>query len=75
MPGDVEFLDDARRARRSARQSAAQASAAAGYVSRAEEALGLLPQLTDLDERAAVCRIVEAWLALAEAELSKPAPC
>lgn len=73
MPGDVEFLDMVRRAR-APEQSAARADVAATYVQRAEEALSLLPTLVDLDERAAVSRIVETWLALAEAELTKTSP-
>lgn len=72
MPGDVEFLEAARQARTPERHRAAHASAAAGYVCRAEEAINLLRTLRDPDERTAVYRIVEAWLALAEAELVKP---
>lgn len=71
MPGDVEFLEVARRARTPAPGLAIHACAAAGYVRRAEEALTLLAHLQDLAERAAVCRITETWLALAEAELAK----
>lgn len=73
MPGDVEFLDAARFAR-SRQGSGVSASTAASYVRCAEDALQLLPGLTDLDERTAVCRIAEAWLALAETELAKAAP-
>ena len=73
MPGDVEFLDAARRAR-SGEGRRTTASAAASYVRCAEDALQLLPRLTDLHERTAVCRIAEAWLELAEAELTKSAP-
>lgn len=71
MPGDVEFLDTARRARSPAPSPAAQTRAAAVYVRRAEEALALLPQLNKLSDRAAVCQITETWLALAEAELAR----
>ncbi|WP_423350022.1 hypothetical protein [Phenylobacterium sp. VNQ135] len=73
MPGDVECLDRARRAR-APQPSSVRAAVAAAYVQRAEEALSLLPTLSDLDERAAVTRIVETWLALAEAELRKSSP-
>ncbi|WP_309089725.1 hypothetical protein [Phenylobacterium sp.] len=71
MPGDVEFLEVARRARTPAPVLATHAFAAAGYVRRAEEALTLLSHLQDLGERAAICRITETWLTLAEAELAK----
>lgn len=73
MAGDVEFLDLARQARRRPPAPApARAAAAGAYVRRAEDALILLSGLDELGERAAVCRIAEAWLALAEAELDKP---
>jgi len=74
MPGDVEFLEVARRARTPAPVLAIHALAAAGYLRRAEEALTLLSSLQDLGERAAVCRITETWLTLAEAELAKDGP-
>lgn len=72
MPGDVEFLDLVRRNRTGSdgtRRSGA--SVASRYVRCAEEALQLLPDLTDLGERAAVCQIAETWLSLAETELGK----
>lgn len=71
MPGDVEFLEVARRARTPAPSLPPHAYAAAGYVRRAEEALTLLSHLEDLGDRNAVCQITETWLALAEAELAK----
>lgn len=72
MPGDVEFLDAARRVRALADGHPARATTAADYVRHAEEALSLLPTLAEPGERAAVRRIVETWLALAESELEKP---
>lgn len=73
MPGDVEFLDLVRRNRTGSDGAARRsgASVASGYVRCAEEALQLLPGLTDLGERAAVCQIAETWLSLAETELGK----
>jgi hypothetical protein len=68
MPGDVEFLEVARRARTPA---PVHAAAAASYLRRAEDALALLPHLSDHDDRAAVCTITETWLSLAEAQLAK----
>lgn len=71
MPGDVESLEVARQARTPAPAHAAAAGAAARYVQRAEDALALLPQLSDLEDRAAVCTITETWLTLAEAQLTR----
>lgn len=71
MPGDVESLDTARRARSPAPSPAAHARAAARYVRCAEEALALLSSLSRAGDRAAVCRITETWLALAESELAR----
>lgn len=71
MPGDVEFLEVARRARTPVPAGPAARCAAAGYLRRAEDALALLPQLSDLDDRAAVCTITETWLSLAEAQMAK----
>jgi hypothetical protein len=45
-------------------------SAARRYVALAEDALRLVPLAADADQRQAICRIGEAWLALAEAELN-----
>lgn len=73
MPGDVEFLEVARRARTPTPVHAAALGAAARYLRRAEDALALLPQLSDLDDRAAVCSITETWLSLAEAQLANEA--
>lgn len=83
MAGNVRSLDEARRARDGAKARSLQLSAAdlvddgvsgraaaAIYVSRAEEALALLSAASDEPSRAALRRIIEAWLLLATDELS-----
>lgn len=72
--GDVRHLDPVRPAPRAPEAIAAldpRNLAARRYVRRAEEALALLPVLARPDERAAICRITETWLFLAEAELTR----
>ena len=44
-------------------------SAAQRYVALAEDAISLMSLIDDPEQRVAVCRISEAWLELAEAEL------
>lgn len=85
MAGDVQSLDEARRARlagadaeghRSGFGDADQeglfrrAAAATVYVTRAEEALVMLSDAGDDLTRDAFRRITESWLELATAELS-----
>lgn len=71
--GDVRHLDPVRRAPRAQAIAALDPRnlAARRYVRRAEEALALLPVLAGPHERAAICRITEIWLFLAEAELTR----
>lgn len=66
MAGDVTSLDAARRAA----LAGDRAAAAADYVRRAEEAMALLSKVDTPEARAAVCKITETWLNLAEAELT-----
>ncbi len=47
----------------------ATVGAAQRYVQLAEEAMALTGYTDDPEQRAAICRISEIWLALAEAEL------
>lgn len=75
MAGDVSSLEAARAARLAGLEETAadiRSQSATIYLKRAEEALALLPRLVTSDEKAAVCRITETWLGLAEAELSRP---
>jgi hypothetical protein len=73
MAGDVQSLDEARRARHAgadAEGMSRRAAVANIYVTRAEEALVLLSDAGDDTTRAAFRRITESWLELATAELS-----
>lgn len=73
MAGDVQSLDEARRARDAGVDEVAVARRAAAaniYVTRAEEALVLLSASGDEMSRMAFRRITESWLELATAELS-----
>ena len=72
MSADISYLDAARQARSG--PSAQATTAAAQYVSLAEEALALLPAAPDDERRSAICWISEAWLSLAEAELKAGRP-
>ena len=69
MAGDVTSLDSARRMV----ATDVRTGAASDYVRRAEEALALLSKVETPEEKAAVCRLAETWLNLAEAELNRPA--
>ncbi len=71
MAGDIESLEAARRARDVADATRRNAIASL-YVTRAEEALALLPTVTSASAKAALCAISENWLGLAEAELLRP---
>jgi hypothetical protein len=71
MTGDVQSLDDWRaRHGADAEAMSRRAAAATVYVSRAEEALALLPDARDEDARVALRTITETWLHMATAELS-----
>lgn len=73
MAGDVQSLDEARRARQAgadAEGMARRTAAADVYVTRAEEALALMPAAPTETARVALRRITESWLELATAELA-----
>ena len=70
MSADITFLAEARAARANP-PTPAVVLAARRYVGLAEEALALAPCIDDVEQRAAVCWISEAWLELAEATLSR----
>jgi hypothetical protein len=73
MAGDVQSLDAARRARQAgadAEGMARRTAVADIYVTRAEEALALLPTAANEAARVALRRIVEGWLVLATDELA-----
>jgi hypothetical protein len=69
MSADIRSLAEARAAR--AHPTPAVLQAAQRYVVLAEEAIAMAPEIKDLEQRAAVCWISEAWLELAEASLSR----
>jgi hypothetical protein len=72
MSADIESLDDARRAKVAEQQPAVQvpSDVAMRYIRHAEESLALMGTLESPSDRAAVCKITETWLKLAEASLS-----
>lgn len=77
MAGDVQSLDEARRARHAGADAevvSRRAAAANIYVTRAEEALVLLSAASDEMSRMAFRRITESWLELATAELTTLEP-
>lgn len=68
MTGNIESLDDARRAAETARRDPRH-DAANRYIQRAEEAMALAPHHPASEDRAALYAIAETWLTLAEGAL------
>lgn len=69
MTGNIESLDDARRAAETAGRRDPRHDAANRYIQRAEEAMALVPLHAATEDRAALYAIAETWLTLAEGAL------
>lgn len=70
MGAEITVLSEARLIRAARSRSPALASAER-YLAFAEQAIALVATVDDIRKRQAICRISEAWLALAEAELRR----